>query len=92
MVAKYRPRGLLIALTDQPATQRALAVTWGVEALVTAPFSDTLTTLAAAERRVLDAGLVRPGDILIFVGSLPQMEPGRTTMLQVQVAGSLSAD
>ena len=51
---------------------------------------DTLTTLAAAERRVLDAGLVRPGDILIFVGSLPQMEPGRTTMLQVQIAGSLT--
>jgi pyruvate kinase len=91
MVAKYRPRGLLIALTDQPATQRALAVTWGVEALTTAPFGDTLTTLAAAEHRVLAAGLVRPGDILIFVGSLPRMEPGRTTMLQVQGAGSLSA-
>ena len=37
LIAKYRPHGALIAVTDQPATARTLALTWGVTPLLVAP-------------------------------------------------------
>ena len=87
LVAKFRPRGTLIAVTDQPATQRALAVTWGVHALVLESFADTMGTLEEAEQLALAQGLIAPGDLLVFTGGLPQPLPGQTTLLKVQVAG-----
>ena len=88
LVSKYRPRSTLIAVTNQLATQRALAISWGVEALLMEEgFGDTLTTLLSAERLAISKGLAAPGDLLVFTGDLPQPLPGQTTMLKVQVAG-----
>jgi pyruvate kinase len=90
LVAKFRPRSTLIALTDQVATQRALAVTWGVQALVLESFGDdTMTTLLEAEQLALAQGLIAPDDLLVFTGGLPHPLPGQTTLLTVQVAGAL---
>lgn len=87
LVAKYRPRSALIAITDRLTTQRALAVTWGVHALLLDQVGDSLITLAEAEQLALSLGLVSPGDLLVFTGGLPQHLPGRTNLLKVQVAG-----
>jgi pyruvate kinase len=86
-IAKYRPRGTLIAVTDQLDTQRSLAVTWGVHAMLLDEFGDTLSTLADAERVAVERGLIAPGDLLVFTGGLPLPTPGKTTLLKVQVAG-----
>jgi pyruvate kinase len=87
LIAKYRPRSTLIAVTDNSATLRALAVTWGVHALRLDSFGDTLTTLAEAEGLAQAAHLIAPGDLMVFTGDLPQPMPGKTTLLKVQVAG-----
>jgi pyruvate kinase len=87
LVAKYRPRGILLAATDRLSTQRALAVTWGVRPLLIGTFSDSLQTLAEAEAAALRDGHVLPGDLLILTGDLPRPLPGQTTMLKVQIAG-----
>lgn len=86
LVAKYRPRSTLIAITDQLSTQRALAVTWGVHALLIDRFGDTMETLAQAETLAIEQGLIAPGDLLVFTGGLPKPLPGETTLLTVQVA------
>lgn len=86
-IAKYRPQGTLIAVTDQLDTQRSLAVTWGVHAMLLDEFGDTLSTLADAERVAVERGLVAPGDLLVFTGGLPLPTPGKTTLLKVQIAG-----
>ncbi len=87
LVAKYRPRSSLIAITDRLTTQRALAVTWGVRALLLEQVGDSLITLAEAEQLALSLGLILPGDLIVFTGGLPQHLPGRTNLLKVQVAG-----
>ncbi|HYO49771.1 MAG TPA: pyruvate kinase [Chloroflexia bacterium] len=86
-IAKYRPQGTLLAVTDQLDTQRALAVTWGVHAMLLDEFGDTLSTLADAERVAVECGLIAPGDLLVFTGGLPLPTPGKTTLLKVQIAG-----
>ena len=87
LVAKYRPRSALIAITDLLTTQRALAVTWGVRALLLEQVGDSMITLAEAEQLALGLGLISPGDLLVFTGGLPQHLPGRTNLLKVQVVG-----
>jgi pyruvate kinase len=88
LISKYRPRSTLIAVTNQLSTQRALAISWGVRALLMEDgFGDTLTTLLNAERLALRMKLAFPGDLLVFTGDLPQPLPGQTTMLKVQVVG-----
>ena len=87
LVAKYRPAGRLIGITDRVDTQRGLAVTWGVHALLLDRFDDTLVTIEMAERLAMSRGLIVPGDLLVFTSGLPEPMPGRTTLLKVQVAG-----
>ncbi len=89
LVAKCRPRSTLIAITDDPTTQRALAVTWGVQALLLESFGDTVETLIAAEQLVLERGLVASGDLVVFTGDLPLPRPGQTSLLKVHVVGQL---
>lgn len=88
LVAKHRPRSTLIAVTDNLQSQRSLAVSWGVRALLLGDFGDTQTTLAAAEQLATHSGLIKQGDLLVFIGDLPEPLPGQTTMLKVQVAGT----
>ena len=91
LVAKCRPRGTLIAVTDDPATQRALAVTWGVQALLLDTFGDTVETLAAAEHLALEWGFYR--DRMTWSSS-PGIRPGpspATSLLKVHVAGEQPA-
>ncbi|MDQ3928555.1 MAG: pyruvate kinase [Chloroflexota bacterium] len=90
LVSKYRPRSNLIAVTDRPDTCSALAVTWGARVLLLDEFSDTLSTMSAAEQAAMQAGMVEPGDLLVFVGGLGQPLAGQTNLLQVQVAGTSS--
>jgi pyruvate kinase len=87
LVAMCRPRGTLIAVTDNPTTQRALAVTWGVQALLLEAFGGTVETLAAAEHLAVERGLVMPGDLIVFVGDLPGPRPGQTSLLKVHRVG-----
>jgi pyruvate kinase len=92
LVAKCRPRGPLIAVTDDLTTQRALAVSWGVAALLLDSFGDTtLATLAAAERRAVERGLLQDGDLVVFIGDLPGVRPGQTSLLKVHVVGDQPA-
>jgi pyruvate kinase len=92
LVAKCRPRGPLIAVTDDPTTQRALAVSWGVVALLLDSFgATTLAALAAAERRAVERGLLRDGDLVVFIGDLPGVRPGQTSLLKVHVVGDQPA-
>ncbi len=88
LISKYRPRSNLLAVTDRPDTCKALSVTWGARVLLLDSFSDTLSTMSAAEQAALDSGMVQAGDLLVFVGGLGQPLAGQTNLLQVQVAGT----
>jgi pyruvate kinase len=88
LISKNRPRSNLLAVTDRPDTRKALAVTWGARVLLLDSFTDTLSTMSAAQQAAIKAGLVEPGDLLVFVGGLGQPLAGQTNLLQVQVAGT----
>lgn len=92
LIAKYRPRSNLIAVTDRPDTCKALAVSWGARVLLLDEFGDTLSTMTSAEDAALRDGLLNKGDLLVFIGGLGQPLAGQTNLLKVQVAGAPHED
>jgi pyruvate kinase len=83
LVSKYRPRQPVLALTDEAAVCRRLALVWGAVP-VHSPHRETLEDYEVdAVRQALDAGLCRPGDSVVVTAGLPLHEPGRTNLIKV---------
>jgi pyruvate kinase len=81
LIAKDRPRDPVLALTDDEAVYRRLALFWGVQPVRSAPARDLPALLRAAEQAAREAGLVRPGAVLTIIGHLPPEAPGSTNFL-----------
>ncbi|MDR7415984.1 MAG: pyruvate kinase [Armatimonadota bacterium] len=83
LVSKNRPAEPILAVTEDPRVARSLALWWGVEPVVTPFREDTDAMVAHTEEVLLRAGLVEPGDVVVFTGSSPIIARGRTNFLKV---------
>ncbi len=82
-VARERPECPVISLTDNVATARRLAVTWGVHAVVT-PIAHTMSeTVTKATRTALLEGFASHGDEVVVTAGVPFGQPGTTNALRV---------
>ncbi len=66
-LSALRPAQRIIALTQSKNVQDELALIWGVESLIHPPCDNTEEMLRAAERTLLEAGVVRPGETLVVM-------------------------
>jgi pyruvate kinase len=84
-VARERPEVPIVALTNDEFVARQLALIWGVESIV-APFvTGTEELMEQMTRELSNADYVRPGDHVLFVGSLVYYhEPGHTDALHLR--------
>ncbi|MCL6451689.1 MAG: pyruvate kinase, partial [Acetobacteraceae bacterium] len=87
MVARYRPRAPIVAVTPDLAVARRLALVWGVRPLVAPLGPDTDSTLRMALEAAAQAGEVRPGDLSVLTAGVPVGVAGTTNMLKVQRVG-----
>ncbi len=87
MIARNRPKVPIYALTHEASTRRHLALVWGVEALLTQPYSSTDEMAREAERNLIVQGLVKQGDTVIITGGVPFGAAGHTNLIKVQVIG-----
>lgn len=87
-VARERPEVPIVALTNDQFIANQLALIWGVKSIV-APFaSGTEELMEQMARELVDAGQARPGDHVLFVGSLVfYNEPGHTDALHLRRIG-----
>ena len=81
LISKERPADLVLALTDDEAVYRRLALYWGVQPVRSAPAADLPAMLREAERAARTAGLARPGDAILVVGHQPPEAPGSTNFM-----------
>ncbi|HET7035216.1 MAG TPA: pyruvate kinase [Thermomicrobiaceae bacterium] len=84
-VARERPVVPIVALTNSEFVANQLTLVWGVSSLV-APFADTTEALfQEMTERLLSAGRAKPGQGILFVGSLTVYhEPGHTNLLHLR--------
>jgi len=83
-VSQRRPGTLVYALTPDPVTYRRLALVWGVRAVMMEVTETTDEMVEQACRRLLDLGLVLPGESTVLIAGASTQTTGGTDMLKVE--------
>jgi pyruvate kinase len=83
-IAKYRPYGKIIAVTDRERIRRRLNLVWGVRSILVSNIGDTDTTLATIQQALLKSGYVNKGDYIVMTAGIPLLARGTTNMVKVE--------
>jgi pyruvate kinase len=78
-MARFRPPATLIGLSPDPATVRAMALSWGVRALEVGTYHSTDDLVWFAVERAVQSGLVKPGDTVLVLAGAPDRPGGAST-------------
>lgn len=83
-VARFRPRGRIIALSPSEKTVRRLAMCWGCFPCYLGLTDDTDEMIEKAAASALQTGHVQAGDVVVITGGRPMYAAGTTNMLWVK--------
>src|SRR6202050_3462424 len=78
LISKHRPRPPIIAFTPLAETRRRLALLWGVVPRSIARVRNIDDLASLAEKRLLEEGLVRRGEVVGIVAGKPLGNRGQT--------------
>jgi len=87
MVAMHRPERPIIAVTPDVATQRKLAMAWGVRPLLARRGGNTDALILNAIDRAREEKLLAEGDVVVITAGVPAGVPGQTNLIKVEVVG-----
>ena len=82
-MSRYRIQTPIFGLTTQPVSQRRMALYRNVRPLLMPNFGDRDKALTAAEKILVDRGVLKPGDTYAITCGEPMGHPGGTNMLKV---------
>ena len=82
-MSRYRVHVPIFGLTSQVVSQRRMALYRNVRPLLMPNFNDRDTALAAAEKILVERGVLKPGDTYAITCGEPMGYPGGTNMLKV---------
>src|SRR5699024_454742 len=91
MIAKYRPRIPIVAVTSCSYVNRQLALVWGVHAVKGKAVSSTDDMLSTAIERALSTNLIERGSQVIITAGVPVGESGTTNIMKIHVIGDVIA-
>jgi len=78
-MARFRPAARLIGLSPDPATVRALALSWGVESLQVETYTTTDELVWFAVESALRNGLINSGETVLVLAGAPDRPSGAST-------------
>ena len=84
LISKYRPDADILALTFDELTERGLMLNGGVIPMLTDAPSSTDDMFEIAERKAVEAGLVKSGDDIVIVAGVPVGEAVRTNTMRIR--------
>jgi pyruvate kinase len=82
-LSALRPPLPFLVFTPDPAVQRQLSLSWGVESVVTPTVATTDEMIDAVNRAIPTLGRAQPGDTVVVVAGTPLGEPGTTNTIRV---------
>ncbi|MEM9499893.1 MAG: pyruvate kinase [Pseudomonadota bacterium] len=83
LVARERPRVPILGMTNMRGTARRLALSWGVNCVMTPELSRFKQAVLNAVRAAREQGYAGPKDQVVVTAGLPFNEPGTTNILRV---------
>lgn len=88
LVSKHRPRPPVVAFSPVQATRRMMSLYWGVMPRTIGAIRSLEDLEEMAERRLLEEGLVRNGDVIGIVAGTPFNVGGTTNFMKFHVVGT----
>lgn len=88
LLSKYRSKASVYAFTPIVETYRKMAVYGGVQPMLIDRASSTDDMVAAAERRLLEEGLVEHGEGVVMVAGIPPNQSASTNLMKLHEVGS----
>ncbi|MEQ9694477.1 pyruvate kinase [Shimia sp. SDUM112013] len=82
-IARERPRVPIIAMTSLRGTARRLALSWGINCVMTEELKRFKGAVVAAARAATAQGYAGPEDQIVVTAGLPFNVPGTTNILRV---------
>lgn len=89
MVARYRPKAPIIAVSPHQETIRKLQLIRGVEPLLSAPASSMDEQIDMSIHAATQAQLVHNGDLVVITAGFPIQTIGTTNMLKVHTVADV---
>jgi pyruvate kinase len=78
-MARFRPSARLIGLSPDPATVRAMALSWGVTSLQVDTYTTTDELVWFAVESAVRHGLITPGETVLVLAGAPDRPSGAST-------------
>jgi pyruvate kinase len=91
MVAKYRPKAPIVAITYSKRINRQLSLVWGVHAISGGKATSTDEMLEVAIEKGLETNLLKRGDRVVITAGVPVGEAGTTNLMKVHIIGDVVA-
>jgi len=90
LISKYRPAAGIVAFTALPGTYNRMALYWGVTPLRFERLDSTDEMIQAAESRLVEMGLVQPGERVAMVAGVPPNQRSATNLLKLHKVGEVA--
>jgi len=85
LISRLRPRTPIFAFVREKTLYHQLAMNWGVcPFMIEEPQERTDALIAYALERCKQEGVLKKGDVAVFVAGLPLMQKGTTNMIRVE--------
>lgn len=88
MISSFRPKARIIAITDDSEVLNALELTWGMQTFAIAPYQRLKEVMDIVDRLMVNYGLAKTGDKILFTLGQPIAEKAKTNSLYVHVVGA----
>ncbi len=86
-ISSYRPKANIFVFTDNRSILSMLSLVWGVRGFYYDKYVSTDHTIADLKLRLKREGLVKEGDLVINIASMPISERGQSNMMKLSVIG-----
>lgn len=85
LISKYRPKSKIIAVSNNFDTMNNLSLHWGVVPIYSEKIDKEHIAIEEAKNSILNSGLAKAGDLLIFTAGAPYSEKSRTNWIRFEV-------
>ncbi|MEP0859952.1 MAG: pyruvate kinase [Ignavibacterium sp.] len=85
LISKYRPKAKIIAVSNNFETMNNLSLHWGVIPIFSEKIDKEHIAIEEAKTSILNSGLAKSGDLLIFTAGAPYSEKSRTNWIRFEV-------
>lgn len=87
IIAGFRPKAQIIAVTKDIEVLNRLEITWGLQTLHLKPYESLKDIIAQVEKLLIENGLAKTGDRIILTLGQPIADRGKTNALHVHILG-----